>query len=111
MLAAASGPSPALRYPAQFTALDAAARTEGASSFAALDLQKRRVIVEAALNAPQRVNALPARPTGTNLVADFLGYYFNSSDANDLAYNAAIGRDACRSLDGSGDAPAPLEKR
>src|SRR5262249_45900185 len=110
-LAAASGASPALRYPAQFAALDSAARAQGATSFAVIDLQKRRAIVEAALNEPQRLNALPPRPAGANLVADFLGYYFTSSDANDLAYNAAIGRDACRSLDGSGDAPAPLERR
>ena len=27
---------------------------------------------------------MPARPTGANLVADFMGYYFNSADAFDL---------------------------
>ena len=107
-LSAPSGPSPALRYPAQFAALDAAARAQGAASFAALASDKRQAIIDAALNEPQRATTLPARPTGNNLVADFMGYYFNSGDAYDLAYNAAIGRDKCRSLDGSGEAPPPL---
>jgi hypothetical protein len=107
-LAAPAGPSPAARYPAQVAALDTAARAQGAASFAALSLDKRRAIVEAKLNEPSRVTTLPARPTGTNLVADFMGYYFTSSDAYDVAYNAAIGRERCRSLDGSDQPPAPL---
>jgi hypothetical protein len=105
-LAAASGPSPAARYPAQFAALEKAARDQGAASFAALPLAARRTVVENALNLPQPVNRLPARPTGANLIADFMGYYLNSADAFDLAYDAAIGRDDCRGLDGSENAPA-----
>src|SRR5262249_48783168 len=64
---------------------------------------------EAALNEPQRVTQLPARPNGNSLVADFTGLYFNGADARDLAYSAAIGRDTCRGLDGSEKAPAPLK--
>lgn len=105
-LSAPTGPSPAARYPAQFTALDAAARDRGAASFAALPLDGRRALVENALNLPPPVTRLPARPTGANLVADFMGYYFNSADAFDLAYDAAIRRDSCRGLDGSEQAPA-----
>lgn len=107
-LAQPSGPSPALRYPAQFAALDKAATGRGAKSFASLSLAERRVLVEGALNEPQPVQRLPARPTGANLVADFTGFYFSSDDAWDLAYAADIGRDRCRSLDGSDRAPAPL---
>lgn len=110
-LAASSGPSPAARYPAQFAALDTAARDRGAPSFAALPLDARRTLVENALNLPQPINRLPARPTGANLVADFTGYYFNSADAFDLAYEAEIGRDSCRSLDGSGNAPPKLNRQ
>jgi hypothetical protein len=107
-LQSATGQSPAARYPAQFDALDAAARARGASTFAALAAGDRRAVIEAALNEPQRVTALPARPNGANLVADFMGLYFNGADARDLAYNAAIGRDTCRGLDGSEKAPLPL---
>ena len=100
-----SGPSPALRYAPQFSALEAAARAQGAATFASLALDRRRAVVEAALNGVPRVVNLPARPTGSNLIADFMGYYFNSGDAYDLAYDAAIGRDRCRSLDGSDQPP------
>ncbi len=98
-LSAPTGASPAARYPAQFSALDDAAKADGAASFAALARDKRRAIVEAQLATVQG-NNLPARPTGANLVADFMGLYFNSADATDLAYGAAIGRDTCRGLDG-----------
>jgi hypothetical protein len=104
----ASGASPAARYPAQFAALDSAAKASGAASFAALPLETRRTAIEAALNGPQPVNRLPAQPTGQSLIADFMGFYFTSSDAWDLAYQAQIGRDRCRTLDGSDQAPEPL---
>ena len=104
-LTAASGPSPAARYPAQFAALDKSAEALGIASFAGLPPERRLAIVESALNTPQPVTRLPARPTGANLVADFMGFYFNSAAGYDLAYNAAIGRDSCRGLDGSERAP------
>jgi hypothetical protein len=105
-----SGPSPAAKYPAQFAALDEQARARGSASFAALAMAQRREILEAALDQPQRVTNLPGRPNGANLVADFMGYYFTSGDGYDLAYDAAIGRDTCRGLEGSDRAPAPLRK-
>ena len=105
-----SGPSPAAKYPAQFEALDEQARARGSASFAALAMEQRREILEAALDQPQRVTNLPGRPNGANLVADFMGYYFTSGDGYDLAYEAAIGRDLCRGLEGSDRAPAPLRK-
>ena len=107
-LSAPTGPSPAPRYPPQFEALDKAAVARGAASFAALAPDGRRAIVEAALNEPQPVQRLPNRPTGANLVADFMGSYFSSGDAWDVAYGAAIGRDRCRALDGSDRAPRSL---
>ena len=104
-LAPPAGPSPAARYAPQFAALDQAARDRGAASFAALAPAARRTIVEATLNTPQPVTRLPARPTGTNLVADFLGLYLNSPDATDLCYRADIQRDTCRGLEGSEQPP------
>ncbi|TAK16986.1 MAG: hypothetical protein EPO35_04295 [Acidobacteria bacterium] len=106
-----SGPPVAPRYSAQFASLDQAARAQGAASFAAAPAAVRRSIVEAALNAPTPINRLPARPTGANLVADFTGMYFNSAGAFDLAYQAAIGRDDCRDLEGSDQPPAPIGGR
>lgn len=106
-----SGAAVSPRYASQFTAIDAAARAAGAASFVAATSQVRRTIVESALNSPQPVNRLPARPTGANLVADFAGMYFNSAAAFDLAYQAAIGRDDCRGLETSDQAPTPLGGR
>src|SRR6185295_1537926 len=60
-LSAPAGPSPASRYPAQFAALDQAASEAGATSFAALPVDRRRTIVEATLNTPQPVTRMPAR--------------------------------------------------
>lgn len=104
-LSAPTGPSPAARYPAQFAALDKAAVDQGGTSFRALPLAARRPIVEAALNAPQPVTRLPNRPTGANLIADFMGLYFSSAEAVDLCYRAEIQRDTCRGLEGSEQAP------
>jgi hypothetical protein len=100
-----SGPSPALRYPPQFAALETAARDRGAVSFAALPLAARREVVEETLNEPQPVNRLPAQPTGANLIADFMGSYFTSADAWDRCYRAEIQRDNCRTLDNSPEEP------
>ena len=94
---------PAARYPAQLAALDRAARARGAS-FDALDLESRRVLVEAAI-AAARVERLPARPTGDHVATDLMAFYFQSPAANDLAYDAAIGRDQCRGLPGSSERP------
>jgi len=110
-LAAPTGPSPAQRYPPQFEALQQAARDRKAASFAALPLAARREVIEATLNQPQPVTRLPARPTGANLIADFMGLYFNGASAWDLAYRAEIGRDSCRGLRGSDERPRPLGSR
>ena len=109
-LSAPTGPTPATKYPTQFDALDAAARAAGAASFAALPVAGRRTLIEATLNGPARVANFAARPNGANVVADFMGLYFNSADARDLAYSATIGRDTCRGLDGSEKAPAPMNR-
>ena len=55
-----------------------------------------------------KITVLPASPNGAHIAADLVSFYFNSSDANDLCYQARIGRDACRGLSGSDRAPAPL---
>lgn len=69
-----------------------------------------RDAVEAALERAQ-VKELPRVPDGKNVVADLMSFYFRSAEANDLCYRAAIQRDTCRGLAGSGDKPAPLKER
>jgi len=73
------------------------------------DADSRRQAVIAALEQA-KINDLPRGLDGRHVAADLMAFYFRSSDANDLCYRAAIGRDLCRGLDGSEQAPAPLKE-
>ena len=107
----ASPQSPIATYDDQFAALDAAAVTRGSATFAALPPAGRREVVEAALNTPKPVMRMPGQPTGSSLIADFMGRYFNGPDAWNLAYEAEINRETCRTLDDSASRPRPLRIR
>ncbi|HUE20144.1 MAG TPA: hypothetical protein VMQ86_00590 [Bryobacteraceae bacterium] len=74
------------------------------------DMDSKRQAVTLALEQA-RITELPRSPDGRHVAADLMAFYFRSSDANDLCYRAAIGRDQCRGLDGSEQAPAPLKGR
>ena len=77
--------------PTQLEALETAARARG-RSFGDLPRDDRRSILEAAI-AAAKIERLPARPDGGHIATDLMAFYFNSIDANDLCYRAAIGRD------------------
>jgi hypothetical protein len=100
-----SGPSPVPDYVAQLAALDAAARQRG-GRFATLPLETRRAILGDAL-AAAKVADLPGRPNGRHIASDLMAFYFRSSEANDLAYRARIGRQMCRTLELTTRKPAP----
>jgi len=87
------GPSPAPAYLKQLAEL------RGKVEAAAIEAVLR--------NLPD----LPRTPGSSHIVADLMAFYFRSSDANDLCYRAAIGRDKCRDLAGSDQPPAPLKGR
>jgi hypothetical protein len=72
------------------------------------DAISKRKAVEDALERAS-IKDLPRSPDGKNIVADLMSFYFHGSDANDLCYRAAIRRDSCRGLEGSGDPPPPLK--
>ncbi|SPE32602.1 conserved exported hypothetical protein [Candidatus Sulfopaludibacter sp. SbA3] len=56
-----------------------------------------------------KITAMPMTPDGRHVASDLMAFYFRSSEANDLCYRAAIGRDQCRGLAGSDQPPAPLK--
>jgi hypothetical protein len=85
-------PSPAPVYLRQLAALGSAVTAEAVA--AALDEAK--------------IADLPRTPEGRHVAADLMAFYFRSSDANDLCYRAAIGRDQCRGLAGSERPPEAL---
>jgi hypothetical protein len=74
------------------------------------DMDSKRQAVTAALEQA-KITDLPRTPDGRHIAADLMAFYFRSGDANDLCYRAAIGRELCRGLDGSEQAPAPLKGR
>ena len=94
--------SPAPAYLQQLAGLRAALLGGDASS--------RRTAVLGALEQA-KVTDLPRTPGAQHVAADLMAFYFRSSDANDLCYRAAIGRDRCRGLQGSDNPPPPLKER
>ena len=101
-----SGPSPAPGYAPQITALQAAAKARG-GRFGALSLEDRRALLDEAFKAAD-VRNLPGRPDGKHIVADLMAHYFRSSAANDLCYNARIGRQTYRAIRVTTVRPQPL---
>ena len=101
-----SGPSPAPGYSKQITALQQSAQARG-GRFGALPLAVRRELLDAAFKAAD-IRNLPGRPDGKHVVADLMTHYFRSSGANDLCYNARIGRNTYRAIRVTTVRPQPL---
>lgn len=103
-----SGPTPAPGYAKQIAALQAAAKAKG-GRFGALPMTDRRALLDDAFTAAE-VRNLPGRPDGKHVVADLMVHYFRSSGANDLCYNARIGRQTYRAIRVTTVRPQPLEQ-
>jgi hypothetical protein len=101
-----SGPSPVPKYLTQIADLETAARDKG-GSWATLDLEARRALLDAAFTKAG-VRNLPPRPSGQHVVCDLMAFYFRSSEANDLCYDASIQRQICRPIAITTKRPAPL---
>jgi hypothetical protein len=104
-----SGPSPAPGYAKQIAALQDAARAKG-GRFSTLPLDTRRAMLDEAFTAAAIQN-LPGRPDGRHVVADLMAHYFRGSAANDLCYNARIGRNVNRAIVVTTMRPQPLGGR
>lgn len=101
-----TGPSPAPGYGSQITALQQAA-TERGGRFGALPLGTRRTILDAAFKQVG-IQSLPSRPDGKHVITDLMAHYFRSTAANDLCYNARIGRNTFRAIRVTTVRPRPL---
>jgi hypothetical protein len=95
------GASPAPRYLEQLDQLASGALAEH-------DVAARREKIAEALRAAN-VKDLSSIPDGNHVASDLMTFYFQSPEANDLAYGASIGRDQCRTLKDSSSVPAPLK--
>jgi len=101
-----SGPTPAPLYTRQLIALQQAAQVRG-GRFGALPVETRRQLLDDAFKSAD-VRSLPGRPDGKHVVADLMSHYFRSSGANDLCYNARIGRNTYRAIRVTTVRPLPL---
>jgi len=101
-----SGPSPAPAYTKQLIALQQAAQARG-GRFGSLPIETRRELLDSAFKSAD-VRNLPGRPDGKHVVADLMAHYFRSSGANDLCYNARIGRNTYRAIRVTTARPQPL---
>ena len=71
------------------------------------DLATRREKITALLQTAG-VKEMPNIPDGGHIASDLMTFWFHSTEAHDLAYEAKIGKDDCRGLKDSGKEPAPL---
>ena len=102
-----AGPTPATRWLPQLDALETAAQKAHARPFSALTIEQRRALVREAL-ASDRATNIQSPERATHVATALLGYFFTSSQATDLCYVAAIGRNTCRPLAKSAQRPATL---
>lgn len=104
-----AGPTPATKWAAQLDGLDAMARREGARSFGALPLERRREIVRGELRA-LKVDRMPSVGRAPHVALALLAHWYGTADATDRCYDAHIGRQSCRPLGVSTRQPLPLAK-
>jgi len=102
------GPDPSADYPKQLQALEAAARDQGATSFANLERGSQTALVTAAIDAA-KADGLPRRPNGRHIAIDLMSHFFLIDDeGHDWLYDAAIERTRCRGLTSSAERPKSL---
>jgi hypothetical protein len=102
-----TGESPVPRWRVQLAALDRTARERHRRSFTALTRDQRRELVVAAL-AQERTDRMPNPLTASHVALALVAWYYQTPEANDLCYNARIGRNQCRPLVNAPRQPLPL---
>jgi hypothetical protein len=99
--------TPADPWPAwrrQLQSLDTESQQQHSSGFAALNVERRSALVSTQLEAV-RTDRLPAPLSASHVALALLGWFYNSPDATDLCYRAAIGKETCRPLNEAPNKP------
>jgi hypothetical protein len=104
-----TGPSPATRWASQLDALDAAARKAHSRAFAELPVAERSTLVRQALGSA-RVDRMPSPMDASHVALALIAFFYDSSEATDLCYEAAIGKQHCRPLRDSSKEPVALKR-
>jgi hypothetical protein len=91
-----TGPTPATRWTKQLDELDAAARTAHGRAFPELTIPERRELVRPLIASGRGIPGSP--DAGAHVAVALLGFFYGSSQATDLCYEASIGKNTCRPL-------------
>lgn len=105
-----TGPSPALRWAGQLSALEAEARKGTGASFRTRTRSERQEVIRTALSGYQP-GGLPQVDRAPHLAVGLLAHFYGSPAAYDLCYRARIGKESCRPLSESPRRPLPLAPR
>ena len=103
------GPTPLTKWTAQLDDLDARAQSKYQRTFRDLPVGDRADLVRAVLQG-QRVDRMPNIADASHVSLALLAHFYDSSPANDLCYEAKIGKATCRPLSASTRKPLPLLK-
>jgi hypothetical protein len=104
-----TGPTPLTRWATQLDALEAQAQSAHQRPFRDLTVAQRADLVRAALQG-QRLDRMPAVCDANHVAIALLAHFYDSSAANDVCYNAQIGKQTCRALGASSRKPLPMIK-
>jgi hypothetical protein len=105
------GPSdPRGRWQAQLEALDLEAQKELGKPFPGLPITERRRAIERAIRS-ERLDRLPTVAEASHVAIGLAAFFYATPEANDLCYEAAIGRARCRGLESGPQKPTVLSKR
>jgi hypothetical protein len=101
------GPAdPKPRFRADLEALDLEAAKRFGRSFTEASEEERQTIVRLQVRGMTR-GSLPSPGEARHVAVGLLSYFYATSEANDLCYEAAIQRWECRGLDTARDKPGP----
>jgi hypothetical protein len=96
-----TGPSPALKWSAQLAALG--------GSFATRTRAERQDLVRAAVGSGP-TGDLPQIDRAPHIAVGLLAHFYSSAAAQDLCYQARIGKGTCRPLTDSPKRPLPIRQ-
>jgi len=101
-------PDPAPLWKSQLEALNLEADKRYDTTFAELGESRRQEILERQL--PEHIpEDMPYAGAATHVAIGLLAWFYATSEANDLALDAKVGRETCRGLASGVDRPEPLE--
>ena len=97
-------PDPAPGWNAQLTALDLESRQRHGAGLAEVEQSLRERLIRAQIDGG---GGLPDPARAGHVAVGLMAHFFRSSIAVDLSYDARIGKQTCRGLDGLKGSPAP----